>query len=284
MKQRWQATLVATIFTVGLAVLAVPVLKAANSIVIKGSDTMLMVGQGWAEAYQKKHTGVDISIQGGGSGTGISALINGTTDICQASRAMKGSEIEKCKQRNFVPVATTVALDGVAFAVNTANPVKSLNLDQLKGIYTGTITNWKQVGGADMPIVVLSRESSSGTYGFVQEFVLDHEKYRQDALLMPSTKAIQQEITNNPKAIGYGGEAYFKEKKNVKILPIAMKAGKEPVMPTDVNVRSSKYPVSRPLYLYTKGKPSGAIADYIKFCLSPEGQKIASELGYVSLK
>lgn len=256
----------------------------AATVTVKGSDTMLMLGQAWAEAFMKKNNKIDVSIQGGGSGTGIAALINKTCDIAAASRPMKTKEIEKCKEKNIVPVATIVAMDGVSFAVNTANPVKTFTLAQLKDIYTGKIKNWKQVGGKDAPIVVLSRESSSGTYVYVQDTVLKGEKYAKTALLMPSTKAIQQEISNNKNAIGYGGVAYFTDKKNIKIVPLALKAGTAAIEPTDDNVRSKKYPLSRPLYFYTPGKPKGAAAEYINFALSVEGQKLVTSTGYVSLK
>lgn len=276
-------TLIAALTGAGLLLTLGALLAAGKPIVIKGSDTMAMLGQGWAEAYLGSHPNSDISVQGGGSGTGITALINGACDICQASRAMKGTEIAKCKDRNFVPVATTVALDGIALAVNTDNPVTSLTLAQIKAIYTGRVTNWKQLGGRDANIVVLSRENSSGTYAYLRESVLNNERYTTGALMMPTTKSIQQEISNNPRAIGYGGEAYFKGKRNVKVLPIALKAGSAPVLPGDDNVRSKKYPISRPLYFYTAGQPAGEVRAFVKFCLSDRGQQIAEKLGYVAL-
>lgn len=257
---------------------------AGGMIQIKGSDTLLPLSQAWSEEYLKRHPDVSIAVTGGGSGTGIAALINGTTDLCNASRAMKASEIDKCKAGGFVPKAHTVALDGISIALNTANPVKSLTLDQLYRIYTGKVSDWSQVGGNKGRIVVLSRENSSGTYVFFRDFVLRKQNYRPDALLMPSTKAIQQEITNNPNAIGYGGVAYFKGKKNVKVVPVSMKPGQAPVDPTDDNIRSKKYPIARPLYVYTRGNPSGLAADFIKFALSPDGQRIVGRVGYVSLK
>lgn len=283
MKRRMlTAMTVAALAVTGL--MSTSVCQAERSLTIKGSDTIVILAQAWAEAFMGKHKDVNISVQGGGSGTGISALINGTTDIANASRYMKKKEIDKCRQKNIVPTATAVALDGVSFAVNSANPVKSLSIDQLKGIYTGKITNWKQVGGNNAPIVVLSRENSSGTYAYVQERVNGGLNYSEKALMMPSTKAIQAEITNNKNAIGYGGEAYFKGKRNVKVLPIAAKSGQTAVYPTEDNIRSSKYPLSRPLLVYTAGRPSGLIADYINFCLSPEGQKIVEKVGYVAIK
>jgi phosphate transport system substrate-binding protein len=275
-------TMALTVLGLGVS-LGVP--QAANrTIVIKGSDTMAMLGQGWAEAYQKVNPAVDISVQGGGTGTGIAALLSGTCDICQASRAMKRTELDKFKSRRIVPVATTVALDGIAIAVNANNPLKAITLDQIKAIYTGKVTNWRGVGGPNRVIVALSRENSSGTFAFMQEFVLQNARFAPTVLMLPSTKAIQQELSGNPRAIGYGGEAYFTGRKGVKILPVSLKAGSKPVMPSDENIRAKTYPISRPLHYYTAGKPSGATAGFIKFCLGAKGQAIATKLGYVALK
>jgi len=260
-----------------------PAEAAARSVILKGSDTMVILGQAWAEAYMKKRPNVDMSVQGGGSGTGIAAFINGKCDICQASRKMSGKEIQQCRDRNIVPTATVVAMDGISIAVHSSNPIDSLTLQQLKDIYTGKVRNWKQVGGKDAPIIVLSRESSSGTYVYFQELVLKSEKYAATALLMPSTKAIQQEIRNNPNAVGYGGVAYFKGVKNIKVVPVAKGKGLPAVEPTDENIIAKKYPISRPLFLYTAGKPRGLIGDYIKFCLSSEGQRIVQRVGYVAV-
>lgn len=264
------------------AALLVPALCSAQTITIKGSDTMVILGQAWAEAYMKSNKGVEISVQGGGSGTGIAALINGTTDICQASRPMKPKEQQQCKARNIKPLAIPVALDGVSIAVNSRNPIKSITKAQLKDIYTGKVTNWKQLGGADAPIVVLSRESSSGTYVYFQDHVLDGQNYSRTVLLMPSTKAIQQELTNNRNAIGYGGLAYFDGKRNVKIIPVS--DGGEAVFPSDENVKSGKYPLARPLYFYTAGKKGGVIGKFIDYVLSPAGQAVVNQTGYVAIK
>lgn len=257
---------------------------AAGSITIKGSDTMAPLGQAWSEAFMEKHSGIDISVQGGGSGTGVAALINGTTDVCQASRAMSASEIAKCRDRNVTPVATVVALDGISIAVNSSNPIDSITIDQLKGIYTGKIRNWKQLGGKNSQIVFASRESSSGTYVYFKERVLNNQNYAPDALLMPSTKAIQMEVQSNGNAIGYGGVAYFKHKKGIKIIPVSKSKGSPAIEPTDENVRSKKYPIARPLFVYTAGKPKGAVGTYIKFCLSTEGQRLVEQVGYVSIR
>lgn len=257
---------------------------AAKSLTIKGSDTMLILGQAWAEAYMHKYEGVDISVQGGGSGTGIAALINRTTDICQASRAMSGKEISQCKENNFVPKATAVALDGISIAVNKSNPIESISEDQLKAIYTGKVTNWKSIGGKNAPIVVLSRENTSGTYVYFQQYILNNERYSSSILPLPSTKAIQQEVTGNPDAIGYGGVAYFLNKKNLKIIPVSKSKGSPAIEPTDANIKSGKYPISRPLYFYTAGKATGETAKFINFCLSSEGQQIVNKVGYVPVK
>ena len=271
-------------FTIAVISLRIATGSVIAGLVIKGSDTMATLGQNWAEAYTKSHPGAEISVQGGGSGTGIAALIAGSCDVCQSSRSIQEKEIDKCRERNIFPVATTVALDGLAVAVNAANPVKSLTLAQIKGIYTGQITNWNQVGGDDLKIVVLSRENSSGTYVYFQEKVLQNARYANTALMMPTTKAIQAELSNNARAIGYGGEAYFKNKTSVKVLTVAEKTGATPVYPSDDNVRSKKYPISRPLFFYTNGKPAGKIKDFVNFCLSEDGQNIAEKVGYVALK
>lgn len=255
-----------------------------SSLTLKGSDTMVILGQAWAEAYMKSHEGSSISVQGGGSGTGISALINGMTDICESSRAMKDKEISQCKDRNFTPIAATVALDGISIAVSTSNPITSISEEQLKGIYTGRITNWRQVGGHDGQIVVLSRENTSGTYVYFQEHVLQNERYAPTVLTLPSTKAIQQEVTNNANAIGYGGVAYFHHKRNVKVIPVSKTKGSPAIEPTDANIKSGKYPISRPLYLYTAGRAKGLAADFIKFCLSPQGQETVERVGYVRVR
>lgn len=265
-----------------VAVLAFSIPSQAQTITIKGSDTMVILGQAWAENYMKTQKAVKVSIQGGGSGTGIAALINGTTDICQSSRDMKPQELSKAKARNVTPVATTVALDGVSIAVHASNPVKHLTIPQLRGIYTGKITNWRQVGGRNAPIVALSRESNSGTYVYFMDEVLKGDNFGRGVLLMPSTKAIQQELTSNRNAIGYGGLAFFEGKQNVKVLPI-LHNGKS-IFPSDANVKNGTYPLARPLYFYTAGKPSGAIARFIYYVLSPAGQALVAQTGYVAIK
>lgn len=255
-----------------------------RTLVIKGSDTLVNLSQAWAEAYMEKNSSTNISVTGGGTGTGIAAFLNGTADICNASRPMSGSEVDRAKARNVIPVATVCALDGLAIAVHSSNPLSKLSIPELAKIFTGGASDWSQIGGKGGKIVVLSRESSSGTYVYFRDEILGGKNYRADALLMPSTKAIATEVAKNPNAIGYGGEAYFRGKPGIKILPISAKAGSEAVMPSDETVRSKKYPIARPLYMYTPGKPTGAAGAFIKFCLSPEGQKLVSQVGYTPLK
>jgi phosphate transport system substrate-binding protein len=257
--------------------------SAQKSLTVKGSDTMVNLSQAWAEAFMKANPGTSISVTGGGSGTGIAAFLNGTTDLANASRPMSQSEIERARSRGVFPKANAVALDGLAVAVHSSNPVQNLTLQQVAGIYNGAISDWSQVGGRAGKIVVLSRESSSGTYGFFRELVLKNRPYRPDAQLMPSTRAIQQELSNNPNAIGYGGEAYFKNKPNVKILSISPGKGKPAIYPSNENVTTGKYPIARPLYVYSRGTPKGLAAQFISFCRSPQGQQIVEQIGYVRL-
>jgi phosphate transport system substrate-binding protein len=281
---RWRG-LGAVLAAVGVAAVLSPPVAAqrGGSLVIKGSDTMVNLSQAWAEAYMKSHPGASISVTGGGSGVGIAAFLNGTCDIANASRPMSQREIDQAKQRNMVPKATTGALDGLAIAVNSSNSLDSITMPDLASIFTGKTTDWGKIGGRPGRIVVLSRESNSGTHVFFKEHVLNNAQYAASALFLPSTKAIQQELSNNQAAIGYGGEAYFKNKPNVKILPVATKKGAPAIYPSNENVSSHKYPISRGLFMYTAGAPKGLAADFIKFCLSPEGQQIVSQIGYVPL-
>jgi len=255
-----------------------------GTLVIKGSDTLVNLSQAWAEAYMKKTPGAQISVTGGGTGTGVAALLNGTADIANASRDMSGAEIERGKAKGFVPTPTTCALDGLAIAVHSSSPLTKISLPELARIYAGGVNDWSQIGGKPGRIVVLSRESSSGTYVYFRDNVLDGKNFRPDALLMTSTKAIATEIAKNPNAIGYGGEAYFRGRPGIKVLPVSRKAGGEAVMPSDETVRNKSYPIARPLYMYTPGKPGGLAADFIKFTLSPEGQKIVGQVGYTPIK
>jgi phosphate transport system substrate-binding protein len=254
-----------------------------RSLQIKGSDTMVNLSQAWAEAFMKAHAGSSISVTGGGTGTGIAAFLNATTDPVNASRPMREAEISQAKAKGLEPVQHEVAVDGLAIAVHQRNPIKGLTKQQLADVYTGKINDWSQVGGKPGKIVALSRESSSGTYVFFREHVMDDQPYRPDALLLPSTRAIEQELSDNANGIGYGGEAYFKGKPNIKLLPISAAPGKPAVYPSNENVISGQYPVARKLYVYSRGTPTGLAAEFIEFCRSPEGQKIVEQIGYVPL-
>jgi phosphate transport system substrate-binding protein len=253
------------------AALFAPALAFAGKTTVKGSDTMVVLAQRWAESWMKQQSTKKVQVTGGGSGTGIAALINGTTDVATASRAMKPEE----KAKLAGAVETTVARDGVAIYVNTSNPVESLTVAQLQGIYLGDITNWKQVGGKDAPIVLYSRENSSGTYVFVKEHVLKNEDFAPEAQTLPGTAAVVNAITKEKNGIGYGGGAYAKGVKELKV---------DGVAPSKEAVLSGKYPLSRPLFLYTKGAPAGEVKEFIDYCLSSAGQKIVSEVGYFPVK
>jgi phosphate transport system substrate-binding protein len=264
-----------------LAALALAPALAQAAVTVKGSDTMVILAQRWAEEYMKKNPTKKIQVTGGGSGTGIAALINGTTDIADASRPMKGEEKEKVKKAHQVEVVeTSVAKDGVAIYVNDANPITQLTPDQLKGIYTGEITNWKAVGGADTTIVLYSRENSSGTYVFVKEHVLKNADYAAAAQTLPGTAAVVNAVSKEKHGIGYGGGAYAK---GVREVPIVGTDGKA-YGPSLQNVQSGKYALSRDLYMYTRGKPAGEAAEFIEFCLSKAGQDIVTQVGYYPVK
>lgn len=257
--------------------------SSQQSLNIKGSDTMVNLSAAWAEAFMKVHKDVSVSVTGGGSGTGIAAFLNGTCDLANCSRSMSQKEIDQAHRLHVEPVANTVALDGLAIVVHSSNPIKFLTMEQVGEIYTGKITNWSQVGGKPGKIVLLSRESSSGTYAFMREHVMGNKPYAAWAQLMPSTKAIQTELSSNPNAIGYGGEAYFLGKKTCKVLLVKRNALETGTYPSAVNVRSKRYPISRPLLVYSRGTPTGLAADFLNFCKSKQGQRIVELIGYVSL-
>ncbi len=267
-------------FAVLTALTLAPAVSQA-AVTVKGSDTMVILAQRWAENYMKKNAGKKIQVTGGGSGTGISALINGTTDVANSSRPIKGDEVAKVRDRfNVLPAETAVAKDGVALYVNDANGVTQLTVDQLRSIYQGDVTNWKAVGGADAPIVLYSRENSSGTYVFFKDNVLKGEDYAASAQTLPGTAAVVNAVSKEKNGIGYGGAAYAKGVKEVKVV------GKDgqAYLPSAENVKSGKYPLSRPLFVYTRGKATGETKDFIDYCLSAEGQAIVTQVGYFPVK
>lgn len=254
-------------------------------ITVKGSDTMVHLVSYWAEAFMQKNPVIEVSVTGGGSGTGIAALLNGTTDLCAASRSIKENELTLATQKDIHPNEIVVAGDGLAVVVNPDNPINELTTDQLRKIFTGDFPRWSDVGGPEQEIVVLSRESSSGTYIFFQEMVLKKQDYRLDAKLLPATSAIIQSASTDKWAIGYVGLGYaIAATDKVKI--IAVKAGDKSaaVIPSNQTVKSGQYPIARPLYLYLDGEPEGTIKKFIDFCLSSEGQSIVTETGYIAIK
>jgi phosphate transport system substrate-binding protein len=262
--------------------------QKAKSIQIKGSDTMVNLGQAWAEAFSKRSPGVNIAVTGGGSGTGITALTNGTCDIAESSRVMEDKELKLAASKGIKPVEEKVALDGIAIVVHPRNPVKNLTMDQLREIFLGNITNWKVVGGANKTIVLLSREFNSGTHIFLKEHVLRRgnakgpEEFSPSALMMPSSQAIADEVAGNENAIGYYGMGYISPKQ--KTIAVAKDAKAPFVEPSIDNVKSNLYPISRPLFLYTNGTPQGVVKDFIDFVYSKDGQEIVKKLDFVPVK
>jgi phosphate transport system substrate-binding protein len=251
-------------------------------ITVKGSDTMVILAQRWAEVYMSKKSDVTIQVTGGGSGVGIAALINGTTDLCNSSRPMKPSEREKLKQRyNTLGVEIKVAKDGLSIYENAAGSVSELTLEQIKDIYTGKITNWKDVGGPNAKIIVYGRENSSGTYVYFKDNVLGGADFTSAMQSMPGTAAVVNAVAKDKYAIGFGGAAYAKGIKFIKVKKDANSPGFEP---TAENVKSGDYPISRFLYIYTRSKPTGAIKEYVDWILSSEGQELVSKVGYFPVK
>jgi phosphate transport system substrate-binding protein len=249
---------------------------AAENLVVNGSTTVLPIGQATAEAFMKKNPNVNISISGGGSGNGIKALIDKTTQVAMSSREMKKEEIKLAKSKGVSPVEHKVAIDALAPVVHPSNPVANLTIEQLSLIYQGKIRNWKEVGGKDMQIVVISRDTSSGTYESWQEKILHREKVTPRAQMQASSGAIVQTVSKNRYAIGYIGIGYLNQ--SVKALTV------NGVVANDANVLKGTYPIARPLYYYTNGQPKDVVAEYVKFVSSPEGQKIVKKEGFVPIR
>jgi phosphate transport system substrate-binding protein len=248
---------------------------AAESIVIKGSTTVLPIAQAALEAYMKKNPGVQISLSGGGSGEGIKALIDKTTDIATSSREIKKEEITLAETKGVKPVTHVVAYDAIIPVVHPKNKVTNLSIDQLSQIYQGKITNWKEVGGEDLKIVVISRDSSSGTFESWDHFIMKKAKVIPQAQMLASNGAIVTAVSKNRYAIGYLGMGYVN--KSLKPLPVdGVKASVETAL-------SKKYPLSRELYMYTDGEPTGEVAKFIAFVKSADGQKIVAKEGFVPL-
>lgn len=263
-----------------IALLAVVSLANAQNVKIKGSDTVLPLAQKEAEAYNKKGGG-KVSVTGGGSGVGIACLIDGSTDIASSSRKIKMDEKLKLQDAGKKFKEVIIAKDALSIIVNPSNTVSQLTREQIEGIFTGKITNWKDVGGSDMKIVVYSRESSSGTYEFFKEFVMAKKNYTSAALNMPATGAVVQSVSQTKGAIGYVGLAY--DNNSVKQLKVSYDKGKTYIMPSMANAKNKTYPIIRPLYLYYNTKEETRIKPFLDFCLSKEGQAIVEKIGYVPL-
>ena len=265
----------------GLLSLSAPS-ASAGTITVKGSDTMVILGQRWAEDYMKKNPSTVLQVTGGGSGTGISALINGTTDVCASSRAMKPAEKEKLRDRyNNTGIEIPVARDGLAVYVNASSPLTEISIPDLKQIFAGKITNWKQLGGPDKNIIVYSRENSSGTYVFFKEVVLGGADFTPRAQTMPGTAAVVNAVAKEQFGIGYGGAAYAK---GIKILKVKKDPASAAINPEKKTVLDGTYPLARPLFFYLRAKPAGEIKSFIDWVLSPDGQGIVEKVGYYPVK
>lgn len=262
--------------------------QSASYLENKGSDTIVNLALAWAEKYQQVHPDVSISVTGGGSGTGLAALINGTVDIANASRAIKPEEVEAARAKGIEPVEHIIARDAIAVIVNPLNPVSQLTLQQVSDIYSGKIDNWLEVGGENRPIVRLSRETNSGTHVYFLETVLrlgkkeDKTLFSENTLLLPSSEGIINEVRQNPNAIGYDGLGYVPA--DLKMVALADAPDQPYVLPSAATVNDKTYPIARDLYMYTAGEPQGLTALYLDWILSPEAQQIVQALGFVPVQ
>lgn len=267
-----------TRYIMAILLIAIPAsitYAAGNEITIKGSTTILPVAQVASEIFMEKNPGMKISVQGGGSGVGIASLLDKTTDIATSSRKIKPEEIEKAKSAGISPNEIAIALDGIAVVVHPSNSIKALTKAQIKDIYTGKTSNWSQVGGRNAKIVVVNRDTSSGTYEAFEILALNKEKVRPDALTTASNQGVAQIIAQTPGAIGYVGHGYL----TPKVKPVTV----EKIECTKQAIQDEKYPLSRYLYMYTNGKPAGNVKKFIDFVLSKEGQKLVEEEGFVDV-
>jgi phosphate transport system substrate-binding protein len=263
----------------------------SGSINIIGSNTVTPLTSVWAEEFMKMHPQVSIAVSGPGSGAGIAALINGTTDICQASRKIKSTEIDQAKANGIEPYEIQVATDALSVVVHPSNPISELTFAQLSAIYTNQIANWKEVGGNDAPIVALSRDTNSGTHVYFKEYVVQMKglpaadkslEYGNKVLMLPSTEGGVSEVAKNPNAIFYPGLGYVTDE--VKPLAIKKTADDLAVLPGVATALDGSYPIARPLLYYTNGEPTGVIEIFIDYCLSSEGQQKVTDVGYVPLE
>ncbi len=262
--------------------ISLPLGTFGASVTIKGSDTMVILAQRWAEVYAKNHRDINIQVTGGGSGTGIAALLNRTTDIANESRALRAEEMAAfLKKFKVRPHVYKICFDAVCIYVNTKNPVAQLSLHQLEAIFTGKITNWKALGGPDAPISLYGRDSSSGTYDIFKEKVLSKHDFAVSVKTLPGTAIVAEAVKNDPNGIGYGGVAYGRA---VKLLSVSKNEGYEAFAPTEENTVEGRYPLSRVLLSYINpSADKGAVAAFINWCISDAGQAVAKEVGYYPL-
>jgi phosphate transport system substrate-binding protein len=271
-----------TITALAIAAISFAFIQAKTAIKIKGSDTVLPVSQKEAEVYMKANSATSITVTGGGSGVGLAALLDGTTDIAMSSRKMKMGEKLKMQDAGKAFKEITVGFDALAVVIHPSNKADKLTREQLEGIYTGKITNWKEVGGDDLKIVVYSRESSSGTYEFFKEHVMNNKNYATTALMLPATGAIIQSVSQTKGAVGYVGLAYLE--KEVKAVKVSYDKGKTFVEPSLENSKNKSYPIVRPLFYYYLTAVEKNVKPFVDFILAAQGQKIVEEVGYVGLK
>lgn len=263
------------------AAFALPLL-AQKPVTIKGSDTMVIMNARLAEAFMARNPGTTIQVTGGGSGVGLAALINGTTDIAASSRPIRTSETNSLKSR-FATLghAVPIARDGLSVYLHASNPIKELTLQQIREVYTGRITNWNQLGGPNAPIILYSRENSSGTYIYFRDVVLLGKDFSPRAQTLQGTAAVVNAVSKDPNGIGYGGAAYAK---GIKFAAVKKDAASPAYLPTLENVRGGQYPISRFLYLYLRAKPSGVARQFIDWALTAEGQALVSKVGYFPVR
>lgn len=272
----WRATIAGMMLLGLLAARA----DAARGITVKGSDTMVILAQRWAEAYMQANHGKIVQVTGGGSGTGIAALINGTTDVCMASRPMKEDEKRKLRDRfQSMGSEIPVARDGLSIYINAANPVKQITMEQLRKLYLGDLTNWNELGGPDAPINLYGRENSSGTYVYFKDNVLKGKDFAARCQTLPGTAAVANAVARDKNGVGYGGAAYAKGVRDLALVA----EGKAAVLPNAQTVKDGSYPLTRFLYFYTRLKPAGEVKQFIDFALSPAGQALATKVGYFAL-
>lgn len=252
-----------------------------STVSVKGSDTMVILGQRWAERFMKESPGVTVQVTGGGSGTGIAALVNGTTDICEASRPMKDKEKADVEAKRGKPaVETKVALDALAVYVNDKSPLREISIPQLSKIYKGEIESWKELGGPDQKIVLYGRENNSGTYGYFKEHVLADKDFAPAVQTLAGTSAVVHAVKGDEAGIGYGGIAYLE---GIRALSVKKDESSPAVAPSLETAQSGTYPLARFLYFYTAGEPSGASKKFVEWVMGPEGQKVITDVGYYPL-